>query len=98
MVKPLSQDRWELTTRSLDPTGKGGARWVTRWKPALTAFAITPSKAASRPMNKPDQIRSTVFQQPVLDWIADRLLDIDLPPIPWPDIELPDLAVRSWLR
>ena len=49
-------------------------------------------------MNKPDQIRSTVFQQPVLDWIADRLLDIDLPPIPWPDIELPDLAVRSWLR
>jgi putative transposase len=29
-----------LTTRSLDPTGKGRARWVTRWKPALNAFAI----------------------------------------------------------
>ena len=23
-----------LTTRSLDPTGKGRARWATRWKPA----------------------------------------------------------------
>jgi putative transposase len=30
-----------LTTRSLDPTGKGKARWATRWKPALDAFAIT---------------------------------------------------------
>jgi putative transposase len=30
-----------LTTRSLDPTGQGRARWVTRWKPALNAFAIT---------------------------------------------------------
>ena len=30
-----------LVTRSLDPTGRGRARWVTRWKPALTAFAIT---------------------------------------------------------
>jgi len=28
-------------TRSLDPTGRGKARWVTRWKPALNAFAIT---------------------------------------------------------
>lgn len=28
-------------TRSLDPTGRGRARWVTRWKPALNAFAIT---------------------------------------------------------
>jgi hypothetical protein len=37
-----------LTSRSLDPTGTGGARWVTRWKPAVNAFAITPSKAASR--------------------------------------------------
>ena len=26
-----------LTTRSLDPTGKGKARWATRWKPALNA-------------------------------------------------------------
>ena len=30
-----------LVTRSLDPTGKGRARWVIRWKPALNAFAIT---------------------------------------------------------
>ncbi len=30
-----------LTTRSLDPTGHGKARWVVRWKPALNAFAIT---------------------------------------------------------
>jgi len=30
-----------LVTRSLDPTGKGRARWATRWKPALNAFAIT---------------------------------------------------------
>ena len=29
-----------LVTRSLDPTGRGRARWVTRWKPALNAFAI----------------------------------------------------------
>lgn len=45
-------------TRSLDSSGKAGARCVTRWKPALNAFAITPSKAASRPMNttRPDQI------------------------------------------
>ena len=30
-----------LVTRSLDPTGVGRARWTTRWKPALNAFAIT---------------------------------------------------------
>jgi transposase-like protein len=30
-----------LVTRSLDPTGHGRARWITRWKPALNAFAIT---------------------------------------------------------
>jgi transposase-like protein len=29
-----------LVTRSLDPTGKGRARWAMRWKPALNAFAI----------------------------------------------------------
>ena len=28
-----------LVTRSLDPTGRGQARWVTRWKPALNVFA-----------------------------------------------------------
>jgi hypothetical protein len=27
--------------RSLDPTGQGRARLITRWKPALNAFAIT---------------------------------------------------------
>lgn len=30
-----------LLTRSLDPTGKGQARLILRWKPALNAFAIT---------------------------------------------------------
>lgn len=30
-----------LVVRSLDPTGKGRQRWITRWKPALNAFAIT---------------------------------------------------------
>ena len=30
-----------LVTRSLDPKGIGQARWVTRWKPALNAFAVT---------------------------------------------------------
>jgi putative transposase len=30
-----------LVTRSLDPTGRGQARWTMRWKPALNAFAIT---------------------------------------------------------
>jgi transposase-like protein len=30
-----------LTIRSLDPSGTGRARWVTRWKAALNAFAIT---------------------------------------------------------
>lgn len=30
-----------LVTRSLDPKGLGQTRWVTRWKPALNAFAIT---------------------------------------------------------
>jgi transposase-like protein len=29
-----------LATRSLDPTGRGRARWVMRWKPALNAFAV----------------------------------------------------------
>lgn len=29
-----------LALRSLDPTGKGKAKWVVRWKPALNAFAL----------------------------------------------------------
>jgi len=29
-----------LVVASLDPTGRGRQRWVTRWKPALNAFAI----------------------------------------------------------
>jgi putative transposase len=29
-----------LATRSLDPTGRGRARWIIRWKLALNAFAI----------------------------------------------------------
>ena len=30
-----------LVTRGLDPKGLGQARWITRWKPALNAFAVT---------------------------------------------------------
>ena len=30
-----------LVTRSLDPTGRGRARWTMRLKPALNAFAVT---------------------------------------------------------
>jgi putative transposase len=30
-----------LVTRSLEAKGTGQARWVTRWKPVLNAFAIT---------------------------------------------------------
>jgi transposase-like protein len=30
-----------LATRALDPTGQGRARWASRWKPALNAFAIS---------------------------------------------------------
>src|SRR6476659_10033347 len=30
-----------LVTRSLDPTGRGRARWMVRWKPAINAFSIT---------------------------------------------------------
>jgi putative transposase len=30
-----------LVVRSLDPTGRGRARWMNRWKAALNAFAIT---------------------------------------------------------
>lgn len=30
-----------LVTRSLDPKDTGQGRWVTRWKPALNALAVT---------------------------------------------------------
>lgn len=30
-----------LVTRSLDPTGRGAARWMIRWKPVINAFSIT---------------------------------------------------------
>ena len=30
-----------LAVMSLDPTGQGRKRWVTRWKAALNAFEIT---------------------------------------------------------
>ena len=29
-----------LVVRSLDPTGRGRARWAMRWKPALNAFNL----------------------------------------------------------
>jgi hypothetical protein len=41
--------------------------------------------------------------EPVLEWIRDRLPDIDLRSIPWPDIpmpdiDLPELVLPPWLR
>jgi transposase-like protein len=48
-----------LTVRSLDPTGKGQVRWVTRWKPALNAFAIT--FADRRPDSKEQQEKTTSY-------------------------------------
>ena len=33
--------------------------------------------------------------QPVLDWIKDRLPEIDLPSIPWPDIPWPDIPLPN---
>jgi len=30
-----------LVTRSMDPKVTAQARWATRWKPALNAFAVT---------------------------------------------------------
>ena len=43
-----------LLTRSLDPTGRGRARWVTRWKPALNAFAITFEGRINQPCARSD--------------------------------------------
>lgn len=50
-VSDLADSDWRLTnprftgenlvTRSLDPTGTGRARWATRWKPVINAFAVT---------------------------------------------------------
>lgn len=45
-----------LVTRSLDPTGRGRARWTMRWKPALNAFAIT-SRTAGRQQKPTDENR-----------------------------------------
>jgi putative transposase len=39
--EPAALKTLYLVTRSLDRKGLGQARWVTRWKPALAAFAIT---------------------------------------------------------
>jgi transposase-like protein len=40
-----------LVTRSMDPKGTGQARWVTRWKPALNAFAVTFADRMPAPEN-----------------------------------------------
>jgi transposase-like protein len=40
-----------LVVRSLDPKGTGQARWVTRWKPALNAFAVTFADRMPNPEN-----------------------------------------------
>jgi len=40
-TEPAALQCLHLRTRSLDPTGRGRARWAMRCKPALNAFAIT---------------------------------------------------------
>jgi len=42
-----------MATRSLDPTGKGRARWTMRWKLALNAFAITFEGRITPSSNRP---------------------------------------------
>ncbi|MFF5992776.1 transposase [Prauserella flavalba] len=44
-----------LVTRSLDPTGRGKARWAMRWKPALNPFAITFEGRITPGSNEPNQ-------------------------------------------
>lgn len=48
-----------LVTRSLDPTGRGRARWAMRTKPALNAFAITFEGRITRPSPNHAEARST---------------------------------------
>jgi len=38
-----------LVTRSLDPTGRGKARWAMTWKPALNAFGSPSTAGSPRP-------------------------------------------------
>jgi hypothetical protein len=38
-VRPAG--RLYMVVRSLDPTGRGRRKWITRWKPALNAFEVT---------------------------------------------------------
>ena len=47
-----------LVSRSLDPTGRGKARWAARWKPALYAFAIIfEGRSATPPPGADDWMR-----------------------------------------
>lgn len=50
-----------LATRSLDPTGKGRARWTRRWKPALNALAIT-FEGRITPSSKPTMIQIQIHR------------------------------------
>jgi putative transposase len=43
-----------LATRSLDPTGRGRARWATEWKPALNALATAFEGRINSPCARPD--------------------------------------------
>lgn len=44
-----------MAIMSLDPTGKGQARWTMRWKTALNAFDITSTAASPRRASNPQQ-------------------------------------------
>jgi hypothetical protein len=49
---------------SLDPTGTGRKRWITRWKAALNAFEITFEGRLSAARNQTPQNRVT----PLVNW------------------------------
>jgi putative transposase len=43
-----------MAIMSLDPTGKGQARWTMRWKTALNAFDITLDGRPQQPASSPN--------------------------------------------
>ena len=51
-----------LVTRSLDPTGRGRARWTIRWKPALNAFSGKSERRLRPARNSPHRRQVPVIR------------------------------------
>jgi hypothetical protein len=78
-----------MAIMSLDPTGKGQARWTMRWKTALNAFDITFDGRLSVTLNyrsyttrltvpgMPHVVLLHLLQGKVVDWCRARLDDPD---------------------